>query len=396
MSRILRRPMFRGGRVDSRGTGIASGLSYNKGGRVGLDSSYPGTVGQAYVDKNLEDYKKRIKFQDSFKPQLFKTNKIYSDEEIDTMVEKGKFANRPWWDFTGMFDLGMGISGPSSDFIQELQYEKTDSGKRDYRKELIDERDKLIKQSQEYGMSVPEGAELSVAETPEEGESRAEYEERIKREAAEELQALIDAQLSKGTPEEEIEKNKKIFQDAYGSGVADDASTMALSLAGKMLKPGATVKSGFGEFFEEEGKRPSDRKKYKDAATTAAINAYLTGQSSFKKFEDELGLYTKKLSMKTKADREALKDMTLAQIGGATRNTGTSASAKRKSDAQSWLDNRRDELGAKYVNETNSKKVPVEDLFVEENVGEFFLDQQTGEFFEIIKVDGVIGKARRG
>ena len=35
MSRILRRPMFRGGRVDSRGTGITSGLSYAKGGRVG-------------------------------------------------------------------------------------------------------------------------------------------------------------------------------------------------------------------------------------------------------------------------------------------------------------------------------------------------------------------------
>ena len=33
MSRILRRPMFRGGRVDSRGTGITSGLA--GGGRVG-------------------------------------------------------------------------------------------------------------------------------------------------------------------------------------------------------------------------------------------------------------------------------------------------------------------------------------------------------------------------
>ena len=32
----FRRPMFRGGPVDSRGTGITSGLSYNKGGRVGL------------------------------------------------------------------------------------------------------------------------------------------------------------------------------------------------------------------------------------------------------------------------------------------------------------------------------------------------------------------------
>jgi len=34
MSRILRRPMFRGGRVDSRGTGITSGLA--DGGRVGM------------------------------------------------------------------------------------------------------------------------------------------------------------------------------------------------------------------------------------------------------------------------------------------------------------------------------------------------------------------------
>ena len=34
MSRILRRPMFRGGRVDGRGTGITSGLGYEKGGSV--------------------------------------------------------------------------------------------------------------------------------------------------------------------------------------------------------------------------------------------------------------------------------------------------------------------------------------------------------------------------
>jgi len=34
MSNILRRPMFRGGRVESRGTGITSGLGYAKGGQV--------------------------------------------------------------------------------------------------------------------------------------------------------------------------------------------------------------------------------------------------------------------------------------------------------------------------------------------------------------------------
>ena len=37
MSKILRRPMFRGGPVDSRGTGITSGLGYEAGGRVGYN-----------------------------------------------------------------------------------------------------------------------------------------------------------------------------------------------------------------------------------------------------------------------------------------------------------------------------------------------------------------------
>ena len=39
MSKILRRPMFRGGRVDSRGTGITSGLGYQAGGRVGYQNA---------------------------------------------------------------------------------------------------------------------------------------------------------------------------------------------------------------------------------------------------------------------------------------------------------------------------------------------------------------------
>ena len=58
MSRILRRPMFRGGQViDSRGTGITSGLM--DGGRVGLESSFPGTVGEA--EKSLSAYKKNLR-----------------------------------------------------------------------------------------------------------------------------------------------------------------------------------------------------------------------------------------------------------------------------------------------------------------------------------------------
>ena len=71
---------------------------------------------------------------------------------------------------------------------------------------------------------------------------------------------------------------------------------MLLSFAGKALKPGADTKSAFGEFFEEESKRPSESKKYKDAATTAAINAYLTGEKSIADFEKALKLNRAKIS----------------------------------------------------------------------------------------------------
>ena len=47
MSRILRRPMFRGGRVNSYGTGIASCLA--NGGRVGFLNG--GTSGGEFLKK---------------------------------------------------------------------------------------------------------------------------------------------------------------------------------------------------------------------------------------------------------------------------------------------------------------------------------------------------------
>ena len=61
MSRILRRPMFRGGRVDSRGTGITSGLAgggrvgYEPGGQVtGLDLLKKAFLGPRFTDPNYQ------------------------------------------------------------------------------------------------------------------------------------------------------------------------------------------------------------------------------------------------------------------------------------------------------------------------------------------------------
>ena len=57
MSRTLRRPMFRGGRVSAYGTGIASGLA--DGGRVGYWQDYQGGMvlgSELYPKSNITTF----------------------------------------------------------------------------------------------------------------------------------------------------------------------------------------------------------------------------------------------------------------------------------------------------------------------------------------------------
>ena len=87
MSKILRRPMFRGGPVDSRGTGITSGLM--DGGRVGLKSSFPGTAGQAQeflTGGDIVDLSK-TKFSAGM-PFPYQTTPLENIKLTDTSVEK--------------------------------------------------------------------------------------------------------------------------------------------------------------------------------------------------------------------------------------------------------------------------------------------------------------------
>jgi len=80
----------------------------------------------------------------------------------------------------------------------------------------------------------------------------------------------------------DIEKNKELFAELLGGKKAkgEDISNMLMSFAGKALKPEATVKGAFGEFFEEEAKRPSSKTKVDQAAAQLAINDYIAGKRS--------------------------------------------------------------------------------------------------------------------
>jgi len=274
MSRILRRPMFRGGRVDSRGTGITSGLSYAKGGSVNTPKrglvdgpgGYAGMGTGGYYDSLLGKGIRSVRDYVG-KPFLNFINQDIANP-ILSLGGYGDFFERmetPWDD---KYLLGL-----------DENYDKIPA-------------DKYVPYSARYSNKGKGPIETDSGAIP---KAIQQQEEIIKLEELKALelkrkeeaeQALINKMKgSKKSSKEKIEEYKEIFKDAYGSGVADDASNMLLNFAGKALKPDATVKSAFGEFFEEEGKRPSERKKYKDAATTAAINAYLTGEKTLAETE---------------------------------------------------------------------------------------------------------------
>ena len=440
MSKILNRPMFRGGgKVSSYGNGIASGLAegYEKGGSVQDRPGYfyggqilkgLGGAAMKYAGKPLANkfYKG---FDYLFEPQgfisknsgkimdagygsagKFSTNRF--SQGIKSLANKFNPFNDPLVKYPLKYGVGAPLSlagktiknspfgvaaAGAANYIDVIPGEGSSEGYlgkgKDYFTELYD------------NVFTGDKKKDDNLENPDDPNSEENKLKRIKK-AQEDSKAEID-EIKKlyGTEEKvdsedqtlgKIAKKKAIIEKAMGGGkkaMIDDLSTMGLSFAGKALKEGATTKSAFADFFEEESKRPSRSKKLSDAASQAAIQSYLTGEIDEKKFNEKMNMFigqTKINSLMKKAEKE---NLSLAEIGQSNRTSG-SQSKKDEQNAQVWLD--INEPG-KFVNTTNSKKIPVKVLFIEENIGQFFLDENTGEFFEIVVLnDGAIGKQRKG
>jgi len=100
-----------------------------------------------------------------------------------------------------------------------------------------------------------------------------------------------------------MEDNKELFAELLGGNKArgEDISNMLLSFAGKALKPEATVKGAFGEFFEEEAKRPSSKTKVDQAAAQLAINQYIKGEISRAELNKLIALNSMKTNLGDRA-----------------------------------------------------------------------------------------------
>jgi len=280
MSRILRRPMFRGGRVDSRGTGITSNLGYAGGGSVNTPRRgfVTGPGGYAGIPK----YKTGAEIIEEVyaKPWLTTTHlssnlpvRTTGTGEASGVNTTDKFIPNPERIIRGQA-TGGGMKRNPNYKPPTRTVERNVRGS---------------KSTVQQPLTKEEIAFTTEGDHPGQVMLKPEVESEIYKPAP-------DTKPEK-TKAEKLAEYKEMFEEAYGTGKSEDISNMLLSFAGKALKPEATTKTAFGEFFEEEGKRPSASKKYKDAAATAAINAFLAGETSYQKFQDDLSVFGKKLEM---------------------------------------------------------------------------------------------------
>ena len=307
MSRILRRPMFRGGRVDSRGTGITSGLDKPKRGLVDEPGGYAGKDPfSRFIDPYFDRFNKFIGnvhpegyVPEPFQPRNFADDMMFvagpgkflkaGGGGLSLIRQMGKYPKFPKGYKSGKGDKFVEETAPflSNQYFKNLIKPYT-SGMKELTKEAIG----TVKNygipfgigSLGAGYGLKKGYDALMGdEDPNlktEEQKLKELEEKQKEEEAlaKLLTDLAKVEKDKAKDaiggEEDIEINKEKYAKLLGSDKArgKDVTDMLLSFAGKALKPEADVKTAFGEFFEDEAKRPSRGQKIDDAAATLAIN----------------------------------------------------------------------------------------------------------------------------
>ena len=316
MSKIYKRPMFRGGgKVSSYGNGIATGLA--DGGRVNL---------RLGGDTMFNAIEQANKFK-GYGPQLPKgLSGMLRSAPIKTLtggiglgatageiiglgfneIAKGRSTPEGYRRLKEMGGANFNFDETNPDVGEVFEY--IDEGNTMGEKVGFFPRGGYDKKLEELGY-LPDGTKIKVEEEVEGGESNElSIEERIAKIQAEErakYQEMIDMAMgTKKSSKEKIAENKKIFEEAMGGGkkaMIDDLSTMGLSFASKALKEGATTKSAFAEFFEDESKRPSRSQKVSDAASQAAIQAYLTGEQDYNAMMKQMKLIDYKTDKATES-----------------------------------------------------------------------------------------------
>ena len=345
MSRILRRPMFRGGRVNSRGTGITTGLDrpgmqggglpptgnprfINLGGGSTVTStptSTPVTGGGLLNQARTKfgtgmSYLSNPKFSEQ---GILNALKTYGPKAIDKVRGFGKAAITRFPALS--FALGAEYLTRPQD-VDKIIYEQEGYGPIEGRLRQILDPTYIRKQIDVYEQGFDEEGNLIAGkkeDEPEEPEQLSPEQIRIQ-ELEDQLKKFLETKTkSKDTDmEESVEIDKEKFAKILGKDKArgQDISDMLLSFSSKALAPDADVKSSFAEFAADEVKRPSRARKIDDSAAALAINKYIKGEIS--KQEAETLIKRLELQAKFADERTAKTAAEYVQASDATTFAG--------------------------------------------------------------------------
>ena len=319
MSKILRRPMFRGGAVDSRGTGITSGLmdtpKYATGGRVGYNQGDLVLGGDLYTQQDYSDFIKQY-FPDGRKTEGFAPallNQMFDSEgnlkedyTYESIFSDAKGSNEDNYKidkdtgkkvFTGtsVYDTDL-LSFANTGLIPgKKSKDLFGRDKRPLANLLKEDVTQTLKASEAYDTPPTGPAELGMTtrksddpppppDNPNgDGEQTTEIDPKtLMRENAELFKELLG------------EGNEKKLRDAR----IQDASDYLLKFFEGSQREGATVGSSGAEVAAFATSRPSKTERVKEGiekgdqtAIALAINDYIAGKRS----KEQIDLMEKKL-----------------------------------------------------------------------------------------------------
>jgi hypothetical protein len=306
MSKILRRPMFRGGPVDSRGTGITANLGYQAGGRVGYEKGDLVLGGDLYQPADFS------KFVQSYKPNMspalinnlfdrktgeLKPGMTYEDIfQATEETEDGKVIPKSIFD-AGIFDFSkVGIEGDKSDRVGAKMIGK-DKFADALKTDVLDK----LKESKAYEPEFRGGGADAAQEDF----------------GKEKLDIDVPEQNEPSNTEisakDLIRENAELFKELLGEGQKEkikkariqDISDVGLDIFAQSQKEGATVGSTLGGAAERlVGKESRVEKaiaaneKIDQTGTVLAINDYISGKRSKEDIQKALSIAAATAKMK--------------------------------------------------------------------------------------------------
>jgi len=329
MSRILRRPMFRGGPVDSRGSGITSGLM--DGGRVGM---FEGGIPTSMMEEltggsNVSNPSKRSIASRGMDILKSARNKIYGipylGKTLKTTVgaplryagaalsSPYAMAAAPVAAVGGLAYMNRPKTVEALQYMKQMNqsgvFDETDPDGFQQYSEVFEELNDVTKytplKESEIGLS---SSQEEIAEDIEDRDM-AEFEEMTKGDLTANVrpgETAVEAVFREGeekartrdaienppepTKEDiqsQLEKDKELFKELLGADKARgrDIGDMLASASASFLGTGQ-VKEGFAEFMANQAKSgPSRTEKLNQTAAGLAINDYIAGRKSKRDLE---------------------------------------------------------------------------------------------------------------